>query len=62
MTDDDRALPKLLHQLCALLGHHVPWLFLARDPRGELRVFSNQRPEQIRALASAYLRKPHEKE
>ena len=55
-TEDDRTIPKLLHELGALLGIHVPWLFLARDGKGQLGIFSNQKPEQIRALAREYLK------
>jgi hypothetical protein len=53
-VDNERILEKKLHELGELLGNHVRWAFLAFD-QGALVTFSNQRPEQIRTLAKAYL-------
>ena len=58
MKDDgERALEKKLHELASLIGTRNPWVFFARDERGALVVFSNERPEQIRDLVKKYLEK-----
>ena len=57
----ERALPKLLHELGSRFGAHTPWLFLTKDRKGVLKVFSDQRPEQIRHFAAEYLRTRMEK-
>ena len=43
-----------VHELARFVGERRPWAFIVRDEAGELKVFSNQRPEQIREMLRRY--------
>ena len=50
-----RSVEKVLEELAAHFDARTLWVFLSRNRDGTFAVFSNQRPEQIRALAKEYL-------
>ena len=56
MTENEFALPKLLRELGSHFDARDGWVFFAKNRKGGLTVYSNQRPEQIRALAKSYLK------
>ena len=53
---DERIREKDLHQLASHFDARTQWVFLSKERNGALVVYSNGRPERIRALARDYLK------